>query len=65
MLKNAKKCQININLEFHWNMKQIGVQFHLLHEFQVNNLILLHYVSIQEHIVDIFTNSDTPKKSFD
>jgi len=52
--KNEKKFQVSINLEFYLNMKQIGVQFHMFHEFQLNDCILMHYVSIQEHIVDIF-----------
>lgn len=43
-------------------MKQISVQFHLLHEFQLNNHILMHYVSTQEHIVDIVIKLETPKK---
>jgi hypothetical protein len=62
MSKNEKKIQVSINLEFCSNMKQISVQFHMLHEFQLNNCILMHYVSTQEHIVDIVIKLETPKK---
>jgi hypothetical protein len=52
---NTSAISVSNNTVFYSKTKHIPIKYHFLREQVTNNVVSLHYIPFEDHIVDIFT----------